>query len=166
MKWLGEVLRKRFEISTNVIGHEDGDEKQMKTLNRIITVEPNGYTYEPDSRHAELIIKELGLKDAKAVSSPVAEHRETEELLDHERFKKYQSICARAKFLAIDRLDIQYASKECCRSMSRPTLRDWAKLKRLGRYLVGKPRLVYNYEFQETQGNITVYSDANWASGK
>ena len=50
--------------------------------------------------------------------------------------------------------------------MSRPTLRDWAKLKRLGRYLVGKPRLVYNYEFQESQGNITVYSDANWASGK
>ena len=166
LKWLGEVLRKRFEISTNVIGHEDEDEKQMKILNRIITVEPNGYTYEPDSRHAELIIKELGLKDAKAVSSPVAEHHEVEELLDHERFKKYQSICARTNFLAIDRLDIQYASKECCRSMSRPTLRDWAKLKRLGRYLVGKPRIVYKYEFQEKQDSITVYSDANWASGK
>ena len=25
--------------------------------------------------------------------------------------------------------------------------------------------MVYNYDFQEPQGNLTVYSDANWASG-
>ena len=114
-------------------------------LNRIISVEEGGYTYEPDARHAEVIIKELGLQEAKPVTTPVADEcHETDELLDHERFKKYQSICARAHFLALDRMDIQYASKECCKAMSKPTLKDWAKLKRLGRYLVGKPRLVYS----------------------
>ena len=40
-----------------MIGHEDEDEKQMKILNRIITVQQNGYTYEPDTRHAEFIIE-------------------------------------------------------------------------------------------------------------
>ena len=148
-----------------MIGHEDEDEKQINILNRIITVQQNGYIYEPDTRRAELIVKELGLKDAKAVSNPVAEHHESEELLDHERFNKYQSICVRTIFFAIYRPDLQYASKECCISMSR-ILRDWAKLKILGIYLVGKPRMVYKYEFQDKQDRITVYSDANWASGK
>ena len=48
--------------------------------------------------------------------------------------------------------------------MSKPTLRDWAKLKRLGRYLVGKPRLVYSYPFQEEFKVVMAFSDANWAS--
>ena len=33
----------KFEISTNIIGHEPDDEKQFKVLNRIITVEDDGY---------------------------------------------------------------------------------------------------------------------------
>ena len=48
--------------------------------------------------------------------------------------------------------------------MSRPSLKDWAKLKRLGRYLIGRPRLVYKYHCQEEVKVITAYSDANWAS--
>ena len=165
LKWLQEVFESKFEISTNTIGHDPNDEKQLKILNRIITVEENGYTYEPDARHAETIIIELGLQDAKSVSTPVADElRESDELLDREKFKKYQSICARANFLAIDRIDIQFASTECCRAMSRPSLKDWAKLKRLGRYLVGCPRLVYKHPFQDEINVITAYSDASWAS--
>ena len=111
LAWLKELFEKQFEISTNIIGHEPGDEKHLKVLNRIISVEEGGYTYEPDARHAEVIIKELGLQEAKPVTTPVADEcHETDELLDHERFKKYQSICARANFLALDRMDIQFAS--------------------------------------------------------
>ena len=165
LQWLKTVFESKFEISTNVIGHEPGDEKQLKVLNRIITVEADGYTYEPDARHAEIVIREMNLQNSKAVTTPVSdEQHESDELLDHERFKKYQSLCARCNFLAIDRMDIQFASKECCRAMSSPTLRDWAKLKRLGRYLLGKPRLVYAYHFQEDVNILTAYSDANWAS--
>ena len=99
------------------------------------------------------------------MTTPVADEcHKTDELLDHERLEKYQSICARTNFLALDRMDIQYASKECCRAMSKPALKDWAKLKRLGRYLVGKPRLVYSYPFQEEIKVVTAFSDASWAS--
>ena len=148
LEWLRMLFETKFEISTNVLGQEPEDEKQLKVLNRIITVEDDGYTYEPDVRHAEIVIREMGLENAKAVTTPVPdEQHESEELLDHERFKKYQSLCARCNFLAIDRMDIQFASKECCRAMSKPTLRDWAKLKRFARYLFGTPRLVYMYLF-------------------
>ena len=141
--------------------------KTAKVLNRIISVEENGYTYEADARHAEIIIRDLGLAGAKSVTSPVSEeHFESEDFLDHERFKKYQSICARANFLSVDRMDIQFATKECCRGMSKPTIRDWSRLKRLGRYIVGHKRLIYTYELQDDVGSLTTCSDANWASNK
>ena len=165
LQWLRDIFASKFEITTEIIGPEENDKKQLKVLNRFVSVTESGYTYEPDTRHAEVLVRELGLEAAKTLSTPAADKRyESEELLDHERFKKYQSLCARANFLAIDRIDIQYAAKECCRAMSRPTMRDWAKLKRLGRYIAGSPRLVYEYPFQEEQNLITVYSDANWAS--
>ena len=75
-------------MTTTVIGHDLHDEKQVKVLDRLITVEESGYTYEPDVRHSELIIKELGLQAAKSVATPVAEENyENGEPLDHERFK-------------------------------------------------------------------------------
>ena len=167
LTWLKEEFEKTFEISTTVIGHDEGDEKAAKVLNRIISVVDDGYTYEADARHVEHMINDLGLKDAKSVSSPTGEETgDTEELLEYDKFKKYQSICARGNFLAVDRMDIQFATKECCRAMSKPTERDWNKLKRLGRYLLGRKRLVYKYKFQEDQGSFTTYSDANWASNK
>ena len=53
-----------------------------------------------------------------SVVMPVSDmHHESEELLDHERFKKYHSLCA----LSIDRYDLHFGAKECSRSMSRPT---------------------------------------------
>ena len=32
-------------------------------------------------------------------------NHESEDLLDHEKFKKYQPLCAQANFLAIDRIN-------------------------------------------------------------
>ena len=54
----------------------------------------------------------------------------------------YRAIGARCNYLQPDRPDIQYAVKEVCRPMSRPTTQAWQMLKRIGRYLKGRPRLV------------------------
>ena len=51
----------------------------------------------------------------------------------------------RAAYLAQDRSDIQYATKELARAMSAPTTLDWQRLKRLGRFLLSKPRVVFHY---------------------
>ena len=56
---------------------------------------------------------------------------------------------ARANYLALDRPDIQYAVKEMCREMSNPTRGDLRRLRRLGRYLVGRPRSVWSFKFQD-----------------
>ena len=76
---------------------------------------------------------------------------------------QYRAIVARSNFLSIDRPDIMYASKECSRRMSRPTNGDWAALKRLGRYLLSKPRLVHLFRWQDKPTTLTAFSDSNWA---
>ena len=50
--------------------------------------------------------------------------------------------------------------------MSKPTNRDWQKLKRLGRYLVGRPRLVICYDWQAPMTRLTANSDSDWAGDK
>ena len=112
-----------------------------------------------------MIVKQLGRQGAKTLSTPVSDmHHESEELLDHEKFEKYQSLCARANFLAIVRNDLHFGAKECCRSMLRPTVSDWSKLKIIRRFLTCCPRLVYEHKFQDEQGMLTAYNDAKRAS--
>ena len=47
--------------------------------------------------------------------------------------------------------------------MSRPSTRASEMLKRIGRYLKGKPRLVWKYCWQAEVTVVDVTSDANWA---
>ena len=50
--------------------------------------------------------------------------------------------------------------------MSKPTRKAWEMLKIIGRYLKGRPRLVWRYDLQAEQNIIDVHSDANWAGCK
>ena len=65
-----------------------------------------------------------------------------------------------------DKLHISYAVKELARAISKPTQGNLQKLKRLGRYLKGRPRLVQWYPWQPAQCTMKTYSDADWAGCK
>ena len=60
-------------------------------------------------------------------------------------------------------MDLQFAAKECARKMSKPTVGDWGRLQRIGRYLRGHMRCIIEYNFQQIPEYLTSYSDANWA---
>ena len=75
-------------------------------------------------------------------------------------------LCARLNFLALDRIDLQFAAKECARKMARPTTMDWQRLKRVGRYLRGCPGGVVSYPFQDQPEFLTPVSDAIWAGDR
>ena len=69
-KW-EKAMADKFEIKLKGrIGHEDHDLKEMRLLNRIIRVVPEGLTYEADPRHVELLVRSLGLEDCRKVSTP------------------------------------------------------------------------------------------------
>ena len=106
--------------------------------------------------------KRLGAKSSKNL--------EKLESLGHELNPKeatlYRALSARCNYLAQDRCDISYAAKELCREFAIPNKDSYARLKRLVRYLVGLPRLIYRYDCQEMPSHIVVYSDKDFAGTK
>ena len=177
LDWLEGILKKRYEIKSQRITSRAGERgnetmHEGQVLNRVIRCTPDGYELEADLRHAELIIEQLGMKDAKPVVTPgidtevecLAWTDEPEgEELDRAESTRYRAIAARCNYLQPDRPDIQYAAKEVCRLMSRPTARAMDMLRRIGRYLRGKPRLVWKYGWQSEVKTVDITTDANWA---
>ena len=101
-----------------------------------------------------------GAKKAKSLERL----QSTGDVLDPEEATAYRALSARANYLAQDRPDIAYATKELCREFSRPTKDSYAKLKRVVRYLAGTHRLVYNYKFLDAvPETIDVYCDTDFA---
>jgi hypothetical protein len=171
LKWFKEVLEARFEIKTEVVGLGSEEVREARILNRVIRVDENGWEYEADQRHGEMIIKSLEMTNAKGVSTPGGDEQpwkeqEHAEKLGHHEGRQYRSLVARANYLSPDRPDIQYAVKELCRSMSDPSRGDMASLRRLARYLIDRPRLIWRFDMQDNIGICRAYSDSDWAGCK
>ena len=115
-------------------------------------------------------MQSMNLDNSKSVKTPGEDVptwkvQEEEEDLPATQITKYRMIAARANYLSTDRMDIQFAVKECCRGMAAPQIGHWNKLKRLARYLLGRPRVVWEYRWQGIEP-ITSYSDSDWAGCK
>ena len=159
--WFDQKLKERFEIKTKVVGADvaGGEVCEARVLNRIIRCGEAGWEYEPDQRHSELMIKELNLQGAKPVRTPGEDDKkgtevDEDEELDKQEARRYRGIVARGNYLAQDRLDIQFTVKELSRGMAKPTRGDMRKARRLGRYLIGKPRVVTSYLWQGQASKI------------
>ena len=170
LKWMRQELERRYELKTHVLGPDVGESTEVRVLNRIIRWSAEGVTYEPDPRHAEIIRQQLGLQNAKGVTSPGTKEQETEPMrsspdMDATDAWKYRSIVARCNFLAQDRPDLLFSVKEACRVMSQPKHEDWAKLKRIGRYLIHRPRMVQVMEwtYSDSKPKVEAWGDSDWA---
>jgi hypothetical protein len=75
----------------------------------------------------------------------------------------YRRMAARGNYLGADRVDIQYAVKEVCRGMAKPTVGHKRKLKRLVRYLRGRKRVVWKFQWQGRPDTVEVFTDSDWA---
>ena len=166
LKFLEEKLKQKFEYRVDGrLGPGPQDGTSMCVLNRVLSFDKISgiLSYEADARHAEYIIKALGLEEGKSVATP-AEKQKADEVsasenlptLEKEEATLYRSLTMRAAYLSSDRADISEAVKSLARHMQAPTSYSWAKLKRLGRYLVGRPRVVYQYKPQRMYNAIRV----------
>ena len=55
--------------------------------------------------------------------------------------RMYRSIVMKLNYLAMDRPDLQWSVRRCAKAMSSPSAEDMERLKRIGRYLEGKPSM-------------------------
>ena len=164
-------LEQRFELTTQVIGPGELEDKEGRVLNRIVRYTGDGWEYEPDQRHAEMIVEALGLRDAKGAVTPGEEEKEWEqeendEVLDAAKATRFRSIGARVNYIAADRQDLMYSAKEVCRHMAKPTVGACKKLKRIGRYLIDNCRAAIRYAWQGREAVCDGFTDSDWAGCK
>merc|ERR1712026_380327 len=92
------------------------------------------------------IMEAQGLEgNSKAAAGPSVKGKTGEEEwgmeeLSGEEASQFRSQAASLNYLGQDRCDIQYAVKELCQGMARPTVAGQVKIKRVARYLVGARR--------------------------
>ena len=155
------------------MGDEPGDGQEVTILNRKLTWKNGKITYEADDKHAKLIIEEMGVAgDSKGLEAACvretgedAENLKEEEPVGRAEARRYREIAARANYLAQDRADIQFVAKEICRCMSAPRPGSWKKLKRLARYFVQYPCLMWESRAVDSGEDdvIDIYTDSDWA---
>ncbi len=167
LDWYEKEMLKHYECTVQPrIGPGEKDAKEAVVLNRIVRWTASGVEYEADPRQAEKLVAECGLVGANTVATPGV--RVSRDEAEHDKplaphlHTAFRGAAARANYLAADRIDCQFGAKEVCRWMSKPTEGSWNALRRLCRYLVGLPRLVYLYKYQ-TVDTIEVYTDTDWA---
>ena len=78
---------------------------------------------------------------------------------------RYRALVARISYLSQDRPDLKFASMTVCCVMAKPSLRDMECVKRIDRYLVGKPRAKCWFRWQQS-GDLEADSDADWGGDR
>ena len=66
----------------------------------------------------------------------------------------------------MDRPELQWSVRRCAKSMSAPTDEDMERLKRIARYLKGRPRVRNAMMFKQSKEEIIVRTCSDWAGKK
>ncbi len=167
LDWLEAAIQEHYELDVGPrLGPGPQDAKEGRVLNRVIRWGDRRLEYEADPRQIERLVAECGLEGAKAVATPgvkpTFQKLEEDKELPAHLVTAFRGAAARGNYLAADRIDVQFACKEVCRWMAKPTAHAWEALKRVCRYLCRAPRLVYEYR-QQSVSAVDVYTDTDWA---
>ena len=151
-----DVARALLTIPTTDEFQPEDSESLSATLSRL-----NAVRTEPIKAHPGA--KRQGAKAVKQLERAA----NAEFVLSREEATLFRALSARANFLSQDRPDINFATKELCREFAVPNQKSYLRLKRLIRYLVGLPRLVFRYDFPAKgvapAESIELYVDTDFA---
>ena len=168
LDWFEDALEARYELKRGGrLGPGASDAKEITVLNRVLRWTDDGLEYEADPRQCERLIEGLQLDDscngaATPGQKPLPQQIDNERSLPPEEQTEFRALAARSNYVSADRVDIQYASKECCRFMGSPGELARDALKRLGRYILTHKRLVYKLPLQKAT-HIDVNRDTDFA---
>lgn len=76
---------------------------------------------------------------------------------------QYRAATAMLNCLSIGRPGLYGACEDACRRMARPENRDWEAVKRIARYILGRPRIVRVYKWQSMPASMNIQVGSNWA---
>lgn len=118
-----------------LIGLGHGMQREGKMLGRRVWVDEYGWHFEGDEKHVRRF---LGTSESRKGA-------DAEVKLNYKEHAEFRSTTGVAQYAAGPRFDIKYSVKELARLASSPDRGAVAMTKRLGRYLVGRPRMVWHF---------------------
>ena len=165
LDWLHEGLGREYLLKREILGPGRDEARAVGFLGREIRWTSEGLEYEPDPKHVQILLSEWQLEGCREVVSPGVKEVEVveEDDLPPTGANAYRRAVARLNYLAQDRMDIAYATKELARTMSAPKPGCVVKLKRMLRYLKGRPRCHVVMHWQTMPKEIVAYVDSDWA---
>ena len=134
----------------------------MDECNKAVTPGVKEGLESKEERRTLLLKRVLGTKESETEPSyNIADP--DDEALGEEDLRRYQSIAAKVNFVAPDRPEALYATKECMKSMSAPTKKSEERLKRLLRYFKGAPRAAIQMAYGASGNVLKTYVAADFA---
>jgi hypothetical protein len=115
------------------------------------------------SKYVKDILDKFGFKDCKIASTPVETHKHLEADLEGEDVDEhlYRSMIGSLMYLTASRPDIMFSVCVCARYQSQPKVSHLIAVKRIFRYLKGKPNLGLWYP-KESPFELISYTDSDY----
>ena len=147
-------------------------------MNRVVTLGKDCHRYvqlQGDPRHVDIILQTLGLDgdNVKTAATPGTkptearvEQRKRETQLSKSHGSAFRSCLMRASFLSQDRADLGEAVKSLAQQMAKPTASSLEDLKRLGRYLKGRPDMAIRLDQQKMPSRLLISVDSDYAGDR
>ena len=123
--------------------------------------------FEADPKHRLLVMETFGFEENSKGLVNNGEKDLKEELGDDEEMEKkeateFRGVVARMNFLSQDCPDLQFPVKECSKQMAKPRKGAWKSAKKIARYLVGREKVVWRYDWQEEGTETYTVADSDW----
>ena len=122
LKDVKKHLEEHSELKVRgIMGGGPADCHEITILGRRLSWRGDVMKYEADVKHAEMVCEEMGLeKTSKGLEKPCVREEAVEVVGNEEPLcpaeaTRFRTTASRANFLALDRVDVQYAVKEVCR---------------------------------------------------
>ena len=170
------LLKSWFDLKVRGrLGPDEHDDNEIVILGRTLIWAPEGIYIRADEKHARALKKYCGVEDSsKGLVSPGKKpenedimdpkfDKDAEPIKDAKRVTEFRGMAATSNYLSADRVDIQFAAKELCRSMAAPSEMSFGKLKHLARYLVLYPCSEIFYVNQRKSDILETCVDSDWA---
>ena len=157
---------------TDIISLHPEDAKEGHFLKRHICVDEDGWHLELDERYSKDLVSRLGLEEAKTVATPGSKESKKQSRGKHlgiKGLREYRCGAGVGQYMAEHRADAAFATKQLMRDASAPDEASWNNLKRLARYIKGRPRCIIDFPW--SVGNpaskkkivLDTYGDSDWA---
>ena len=129
----------------------------------------DGIEYEADPKHRNILLEKFGFKEGETRNFVCNGDKERQvesgwqaEEVGGLEAAEFRANAARLNFLSLDCPDLQFVSKDASRDMATPKNGSWGGLEKIVRYLVGRKRVIWFYEWQDEVSEVEVFGDSDW----